>query len=91
MTKRKVISQKQLAVKWPTFETLTPILALSYWHAPVWLCAVLYTLLALMWIGVIVQTFNEEIVLLKELQEETDCPTMLSFLKKMEEIRNRKS
>ena len=56
----KVIHPKNLPTRLPMLLTAVIFLALDRYQPPGWLCGVAYTLLALLWIGCIINIVREK-------------------------------
>lgn len=60
MSGRKVIKLENLPTKLPGNTTLACLLAIDVWNVPSWGKGVIWTLLALIWIGAAINLYREK-------------------------------
>jgi len=60
MKKRKVIKRNNLPIRPPLTITLVMYLLLEHFNAPGWAWGIVGTILGILWIGGILDIFNEE-------------------------------
>ena len=58
--KEKVVSPKDLPIRFPIWQTVVLVLICKVYMIPAWAKGVVWTLFALLWLGAIVQSFREE-------------------------------
>ena len=60
MSERKVIKIENLPTKFPATSTAVCLLAIDVWNIPSWGKGVIWTLLALIWLGAAINFYREK-------------------------------
>ena len=60
MKKRIVVSPDNLPLRWPIHATWLVALSQSVWNVPEWGLGILWALVVIVWIVVIIDTFNRD-------------------------------
>ena len=60
MVEKKVLNRDNLPTKFPGVTTLAALLAIDVWSIPGWGQGIIWTLLAILWIGSIVNICREK-------------------------------
>lgn len=97
-----VIKRSNIPTKLPVFNTLTIIMALSFFHVPGWAWGVVLTITVLFWLAIIVKLLKEEEIDIFdnvdnvpvkndiEVPHETNSGHKSKFMRSLQEAMNKK-